>query len=83
MGPPKLPTPVSDTPRPSKRRRTGEHDVTLSVDGDEQDAATLVDLKYYDPDQDEEERREVRKDMRSYQRELYGGYNHLRINHIH
>ncbi|EON64421.1 hypothetical protein W97_03652 [Coniosporium apollinis CBS 100218] len=71
MGPPKLPTPVSDTPRPSKRRRTGEHDVTLSVDGHEQDAATLVDLKYYDPDQDEEERREVRKDMRSYQRELY------------
>lgn len=42
-----------------------------------------MDLKYYDPDQDEEERREVRKDMRSYQRELYGGYNHLRVNRIH
>jgi hypothetical protein len=58
-------------PRAVKRRRLGEQGgsvATRSSDEDEEDET----LRYYDPNQDPEERRQVRKALRDNTRELHG-----------
>lgn len=58
----------------NKRRRLGEHNVSL--EGRAADDATpttqLVDLEYYDPNQDPNQRRQLRLDMRRNFRDITG-----------
>ncbi|KAF2144313.1 uncharacterized protein K452DRAFT_350008 [Aplosporella prunicola CBS 121167] len=72
MGPPSsVPTPNSDeedSPRASKRRRLQERGT--SVASTITNGEPLIDLQYYDPDQDPEERRELRKEMRMLTRDF-------------
>ncbi|KAI9719586.1 MAG: hypothetical protein M1812_003357 [Candelaria pacifica] len=73
MGPPKLPTPVSDsanTPRTNKRRRLGEHAPLASQVAYEREMEEVADTAFYDPDQSMEQRRAIRKELRDLTRDL-------------
>ncbi|KAL2357938.1 Nse4 C-terminal-domain-containing protein [Cryomyces antarcticus] len=74
MGPPKLPTPTSEsatTPRMNKRRRTGERAMTPSRAMSEASRGERTeDQKWYDPDQPEEERREAKRESRHIERKF-------------
>lgn len=76
-------TPRSHTPattRTDKRRRLGERDATRAEDRNamesqlahERELEEAVDTKFYDPDQDPEERRAIRKGLRDLARNLNG-----------
>lgn len=74
----RLPTPTSGsrtTPRAQKRRRLGEHNVPMATQIPQVgEAGEFVDLEFYDPYQDAEQRRAVRKGLRDLHRELQGQY---------
>lgn len=76
MPPPNLPTPTSAEPsssRPSKRRRLSERDVpNASQVAHERELRQLGNIEFYDPDQDMDERRAVRKGIRDLSHELTG-----------
>ena len=63
--------------REGKRRRLGERDVSvqsgLAGHGDDR-GEDIIDLQFYDPDQDEDLRREVRQGLRNHMRDLRGIY---------
>lgn len=69
-----LPTPDADPPSPraSKRRRVEEDAPKASQVAHERELSRSGNTLYYDPDQDPEERRRVRKDLRDLSRELTG-----------
>lgn len=70
MGPPKLPSPNDDSVRPNKRRRLGERDTsTLSPSASRR--ASRNDADWYDPEQDQDERREIRVSLRNNAREIH------------
>ncbi|KAI9760565.1 MAG: nuclear protein [Candelina submexicana] len=74
MGPPKLPTPVSDsanTPRTNKRRKLGEHNAPLASQvAYQREMEEVADAAFYDPDQSMEQRRAIRKELRDLTRDL-------------
>lgn len=76
MGPPKLPTPASAealSPRANKRRRLGERAApNASQMAHERELRELGNTQFYDPDQDMDERRAVRKGLRDLSKELTG-----------
>jgi len=87
MQPPgKLPTPTSDThpgPRTAKRRRTEDADVNASMNDDDavagadEDANTArgdqpKSVRFYDPGQDQTERRDVKRKSRALERQFTG-----------
>ncbi len=76
MGPPKLPTPVSDTantPTTNKRRKLGEHNAPLASQAAyEREVEEVADTTFYDPDQSMEQRRAIRKELRDLTRDLNG-----------
>ncbi|EOD46870.1 putative nuclear protein qri2 protein [Neofusicoccum parvum UCRNP2] len=70
MRPPSMPTPTSDgneneIPRASKKRKLHDRDTSVTTNGE-----PIADLQYYDPDQDPEERRQLRRDMRDLTRDF-------------
>ncbi|OJD30276.1 nuclear protein qri2 nse4 [Diplodia corticola] len=69
MRPPSIPTPTSDTEtsRSSKRRRLQDRDVSVATTAN---GEPIVDLQYYDPDQNADERRELRRDLRAHLRDF-------------
>ncbi|KAI9684786.1 MAG: nuclear protein [Trizodia sp. TS-e1964] len=75
MAPPNLPTPVSETSsalRMGKRRRVddGYSQALATQLAHERELDEVVDTQFYDPDQDVEERRDVRKGLRDLSRDL-------------
>ena len=87
MQPPgKLPTPTSDThpgPRTAKRRRTDNADFDASINnedavaGADEDADTErgdqpKSVRFYDPGQDQTERRDVKRKSRALERQFTG-----------
>ena len=74
MGPPETPASNQAAPRVSRKRKLGEQaptpNVTQSFHRQRLDEAGNRD--YYDPDQDIEQRRAVRRDYRDLSRELTG-----------
>jgi len=77
----KLPTPTSaedSTPRTNKRRRLEDRNAPLtSQDVHERELEEVVDTNFYDPDQDMQERRVVRKGLRDLTRDLNGTPSYL------
>lgn len=77
-GPPasKLPTPASaedSTPRTNKRRRLEDRDARTGTQAvHERELEEVADTQYYDPDQDMDQRRAVRKGLRDLTRDLNG-----------
>jgi hypothetical protein len=77
MPPPKLPTPLSDSDRTGKRKRTEDRDNAAgpqnrrrrTVEQEEVDSDDDFDASY-DPEQDVEERRRLRKSMRDLAKDL-------------
>lgn len=70
MGPPSLPVSIDDTGRANKRRRLGERDTsTLSPSASR--IASRNDADWYDPEQDQDERREIRISLRNNAREIH------------
>ncbi|GME36508.1 Nuclear protein Qri2/Nse4 [Neofusicoccum parvum] len=70
MRPPSMPTPTSDgneneIPRASKKRKLHDRDISVTTNGE-----PIADLQYYDPDQDPEERRQLRREMRDLTRDF-------------
>lgn len=70
MRPPSMPTPTSDgneneIPRASKKRKLHGRDTSVTTNGE-----PIADLQYYDPDQDPEERRQLRREMRDLTRDF-------------
>lgn len=76
MPPPKsLPTPDADPPSPpaNKRRRVeGDAPPNATQRAHEKELRRSGNCDFYDPDQDPEERRAVRKGIRDLSRELNG-----------
>jgi len=87
MQPPgKLPTPTSDThpgPRTAKRRRTDNVDVDASINNEDAVAGADEDanaargdqpksVRFYDPGQDQTERRDVKRKSRALERQFTG-----------
>lgn len=76
MGPPKIPTPTSAEPlsaRGNKRRRLGERGApNASQMAHERELRELGNVQFYDPEQDMDERRAVRKEIRDLSKELTG-----------
>ncbi|KAL9097460.1 MAG: hypothetical protein Q9165_000356 [Trypethelium subeluteriae] len=73
MGPPKLPTPNSDSAghRSAKRRRIDQSDSGSESGEDERQPHREQDVKdIYDPDQPMEERQQIRKSLRELHRDL-------------
>ncbi|KAL9080599.1 MAG: hypothetical protein Q9157_000654 [Trypethelium eluteriae] len=73
MGPPKLPTPNSDTAghRSAKRRRLDQSGSSSESGEDERQPPREQDVKdIYDPDQPMEERQQLRKSLRELHRDL-------------
>ncbi|EKG11077.1 Nse4 [Macrophomina phaseolina MS6] len=69
MRPPSMPTPTSDgneTPRANKRRRLQDRDasVATTTTTTTTNGEPIADLQFYNPDQDPEERRQLRRDLR-------------------
>jgi hypothetical protein len=60
----------------NKRRRLGEQGLSTGEQGRQTEAerAAAEDRKYYDPEQNPEERRKVRQGLRNNTRELHGKY---------
>ena len=73
---PQLPTPTSadpEAPSSNKKRRVGEHDAPNASQAlHERKLAEAGDTAYYDPNQNMNERRAVRKDFRDLSKELTG-----------
>ena len=74
MESPRLPTPDTEGPRSSKRRKLVEREAAPSASQGihAKQLAEVEDKDYYDPDQSIVERRAVRKDFRDLSRELTG-----------
>ncbi|KAI9832160.1 MAG: hypothetical protein M1819_004511 [Sarea resinae] len=71
MPPPQLPSNRAATPRTTKKRRLGDHDARLASQiAHERELEEAADTQFYDPDQDIEERRAIRKGLRDLTREL-------------
>ncbi|KAI9812759.1 MAG: nuclear protein [Pycnora praestabilis] len=74
MAPPKPPTPESEavaTPRTTKRRKLGDRDAPqASQVAHARVVQESADTQFYDPDQDVDERRAVRKGLRDLTRDL-------------
>lgn len=68
MGPPKLPTRMDE--RANKRRRLGERDASTLTPFDER-IARKTERELYDPEQDQDERREIRVNLRNNAREIH------------
>jgi hypothetical protein len=76
MPPPKLPTPLSDADRSGKRKRTVDRESAFTphnqrrrrLEAQEEDSDDFD--KSYDPDQDVEERRRLRRELRDLTRDL-------------
>jgi non-structural maintenance of chromosomes element 4 len=78
MAPSILPTPTGSTARANKRRRLGERDGSTSTTSPTANIrATTDDIQYYDPEQDPDERREVRLSLRNNARELHERHDEL------
>lgn len=72
MHPPSIPTPTSDngeTPRANKRRRLQDREASVATTNN---GEPVPDLQYYDPDQNPEERRQLRRDLRAQMRDFNG-----------
>ncbi|KAK0645017.1 Non-structural maintenance of chromosomes element 4-like protein A [Lasiodiplodia hormozganensis] len=70
MHPPSIPTPTSDngeTPRANKRRRLQDRETSVATTNN---GEPVPDLQYYDPDQNPEERRQLRRDLRAQMRDF-------------
>lgn len=77
MRPPSMPTPTSDgneTPRANKRRRLQDRDasVATTTTTTTTNGEPIADLQFYNPDQDPEERRQLRRDLRRQFRDFNG-----------
>ena len=69
---PQLPTPETEAPRSSKRRKLSERGPSATQTTHAKQLAEVADTDFYDPEQSIEERRAVRKDFRDLSRELTG-----------
>ena len=68
-----LPTPETEGPRSSKKRKLGEREgLNATQTTHAKQLAEAADKDFYDPEQSIEERRAVRKDFRDLSRELTG-----------
>lgn len=73
MAPPRLPTPSSGSSNNSnKRRRLGEYNIPDSSRNHVQGSEEPEMAQYYDPNQDVDERREVRAKIRNNHRDMEG-----------
>lgn len=75
---PNLPTPTGSGARANKRRKLGERDgSTSTLSPSENRRAGTDNMQYYDPDQDPDERREIRFSLRNNARELHERHDEL------
>ena len=73
MDPSQLPTPETEAPRASKRRKISDREgLNATQITHAKQLAEAADKDFYDPEQSIEERRAVRKDFRDLSRELTG-----------
>ena len=73
-----LPTSTGSGARANKRRKLGERDGSTSTTSPSANRrATTDDAQYYDPEQDPDERREVRLSLRNNSRELHERHDEL------
>src|SRR6266480_3636147 len=73
-----LPTSTGSGARANKRRRLGERDGSTSTTSPSANRrVTTDDTQYYDPEQDPDERREVRLSLRNNSRELHERHDEL------
>ncbi|KAL0263099.1 hypothetical protein SLS55_002075 [Diplodia seriata] len=87
MHPPSIPTPTSDNGEtPNKRRRLHDREASLATTINDE---PISDLQYYNPDQNPEERRVLRHDLRANLRDfnddrdaLMAGNNDLLVGYI-
>jgi len=70
MGPPKVTNSNDDSARASKRRRLSDRD-TSTLSPAVEKAQSKTDTDYYDPDQDQDERREIRIGLRNNARDIH------------
>ena len=78
MEPPQLPTPETEAPRSSKKRKLSERETLNATQTTHaKQLADVADKDFYDPEQSIEERRAVRKDFRDLSRELTGSQSRI------
>ena len=74
MGPPQTPASERTTPLASRKRKLGEREIARNATqvAHREKLDNVGDTLYYNPEQDMDERRQVRKDYRDLSRELTG-----------